>query len=153
MKKLFLMFGLLAATSFMFTSCSDDDEGDKSYEQLYGTWEVFQIFESGTMTEFNLCSQKETYVFSGGGTYQLTTYTGEDFTSCQEDSTLSGSWEYLGNRQYLIHPNSVTITDENRDNYTFVLTYTTISGVTLMNKYTLANNNNGVSTYTSYAKQ
>ena len=126
MKKLLLLFGALAFLSLNTMSCSSDDDGpsDILNDNIYGTWETDYKVQNGTFVEgSDLCDEKLEYRFSNGGSYTLKTFTGEDTTDCLEDTQTFGSWEYLGDDNYLIHGNNVTITDANRDQYTYHLDF------------------------------
>lgn len=131
MKNLLLAFGLLAFVSFGFVSCSgDDDGGDTSYTKLIGTWKTKHFLNNSVLTLPGECSDFQKYTFNSNGTYTRTTFTGTlDTTNdpegedCLEDATFNGAWQYKGDGMYLIHDNSVTITDANESQYTFNLTY------------------------------
>lgn len=150
MKKFLFLFGFLTFTALGFVSCSgDDDSSDVVNDRIYGTWESDYKVVGGQHTAFTTCGEKVEYNFSNNGTYSLQTFTGEDVDNCLEDTQSSGRWEYLGNDNYLIHLNSVTINDGNRDQYTYHLEFPRSDE---MQWRTLADFNSGANTFTVFRK-
>lgn len=126
MKKLMLLFGLIAFVSFSFVSCSgDDDNGpqDNPNSNLYGTWKTKYSVMNGTHIDPSTCADIKEYNFLSNGTYTLQTFTGDNLQDCQDDITISGVWSYKGNDNYLIHRRNVNITNENEAQYTFYLEF------------------------------
>lgn len=147
MRKLLLLFSALTFLSMSFISCSNDDDGpsDTVNNSIYGTWETDYKVVNGTFVEgSDLCDEKLEYRFTNNGSYTLKTFTGENSEDCLEDTQTYGSWEYLGNDNYLIHGNNITITDGNRDQYTFHLDFRSNNEVRW---YTLADFTNDVNTF------
>lgn len=147
MKKLLLLFGALAFLSINTISCSNDDDGSRDIvnANIYGTWSTdYKVVNGQFLEGSDICDEKLEYRFSNNGTFTLKTFTGDDPTNCLENTQTYGSWEYLGNDKYLIHGNNVTITDANRDQYTFHLDFRDDNSVRW---YTLTDFNNEVNTF------
>lgn len=146
MRKLMLLFGIFAFLSIGLTSCSSDDgPSDTLNENIYGTWKTDYKVQNGTFVEgSDACTEKLEYRFSNGGSFTLKTFTGDNPEDCLENTQTFGSWQYLGDSKYLIHGNDVTITDANRDQYTFYLDFRSNREVRW---YTLADHNNEVNTF------
>ena len=150
MKKLLFLFGFLAFTALGFVSCSsDDDNPDVLNDRLYGTWESDYKVVNGQHSTFTTCSEKVEYHFNNNGTFTLQTFTGEDIDNCLEDTQTSGSWQYLGGDNYLIHVNSVVINDGNRDAHTYHLEFPRNNE---MHWRSLADHNSGANTFTVFRK-
>ncbi|MDG4944950.1 hypothetical protein NMK71_00845 [Weeksellaceae bacterium KMM 9713] len=141
MRKLLLLFGALTFLSMSFISCSSDDDGpsDTVNNSIYGTWKTdYKVVNDMFVEGSDLCDEKLEYRFSNNGSYTLKTFTGDNEDDCLMDTETHGSWEYLGSDKYLIHSNNVTITDNNRDMYTFYLDFRNSNEVRW---YTLADHN------------
>ena len=147
MKKLLLLFGALAFISLNTISCSNDDDGPRDFvnDSIYGTWQTDYKVLNGTFVEgSDLCDSKLEYKFTNGGTYTLKTFTGDNPANCLEDTQTYGAWEYVGEGNYLIHGNNITITDANRAQYTFHLDFRNSREIRW---YNLADFNNNVLTF------
>lgn len=147
-----IVLALLAFVSLGFISCSGDDDGsnDVVNDSLYGVWDSdYKVtngsWQDGAMT----CNEKLQYNFRSNGTFVVKTFTGENPDDCLDDTETSGSWEYRGDNKYLIHNNNVTITDANRDQYTFHLDFVRSNEIRW---YTLADHNAGNDTFVVFKK-
>ncbi|MDO5656286.1 MAG: lipocalin family protein [Flavobacteriaceae bacterium] len=151
MKNLLFLFGFMAFVAFGFVSCSGDDDGgnDVVNSNFTGKWTTdFNVF-AGQIVNITSCDEKVEYNFNTNGTFTMKTFTGEDLTNCADDTQVSGKWQYLGNEKYLIHTNSVTISDANRDQYTYHLNFPRNSR---MDMWSLASHNGNLNTYTVFIK-
>lgn len=97
MKNLILFFAVI---TFVFTSCSSDDDSDT--DKVVGAWTYDQNFENGEEIELSSCDKQREMVVSADGTYSFNLYSVSD-GSCDLFESLTGTWENNGDGVYLMH--------------------------------------------------
>lgn len=109
MKKVFL---LTVSILFLTFGCSKDDDGGTGGNNntppstdLIGTWNLDYYIDNGNLTEEIICDELVEYVFSSDGSYTETTFSGSGTTDCLTAIQINGTWEDLGNNDYVLTPN------------------------------------------------
>ncbi len=104
MKKLIL---LLTAFTFVFTSCSSDDDSSSSQDRLIGAWNYYKFFENGVERPLDPCETDETFDVLADGTFSAE-YFEDNAGTCELVETNSGTWENLGSGTYSITQSGFT---------------------------------------------
>ena len=87
MKKYLLL--LAAFGFFLFSSCSDDDDGDAQENTIVATWTLTAVNPTIPGWDISTCSEKPEITFSGNGSADWTLYDAEN--DCAAVSS-TGDW-------------------------------------------------------------
>lgn len=105
MKKLIL---LLTAFTFVFTSCSSDDDNTPSQDPLIGAWNYYKYFENGVEEPLDPCETDETFVVLADGTFSAEYFDEVTVGSCESAGAFNGTWENLGSGTYALTSSGFT---------------------------------------------
>ncbi len=97
MKKIFLVLISIA----LLSACSNDDDVTPPDDgsRIVGTWFLIDA-QSGSLTNtLSECNQNSFITFSADGTSESEFYE-ENESSCELETSSTGSWQYLGDSQY-----------------------------------------------------
>lgn len=115
MKKVLFLFML--ALSIAITSCSSDDDssGPASGDAVVGSWEIYEVHSKFNLEDFgtveetistSTCNPTPIATFGADGSLNLTDFEVEfdfdDNEDCFIDGELQGTWEDLGDGEFLL---------------------------------------------------
>lgn len=132
MKKIAL---LLCAFTLIFTSCGNDDDDTPpaaTVDQYVGTWTFLKYIENDEEQPAEPCDLEETIVISENGSYSNVYFEEDNSGNCNQEDSISGTWENVGNGNYALTYDGETDTLQVffEDNTFYVLEETTFGDET-----------------------